>query len=306
MSSNSAARFGIVVNSRNPHAVKQQVVVGPLMMQELLHHGRCGILIQRFIGLQWCRGERMRRYFSRELLLHHNTGPPRRFAFANGSIPRRPADMLDGNRGNVHGAAMAGASEYRRNKRRIGGGRPVLTRRRSSHRGTPSLLITNIPTATPVIERQLNVVTDKLGSASAVCSGWLINSTPGRSRAWSWIEYSFDESQQLQVPGDWKHPAGAAVLLRWVGLGTSAFRGPGPGAGSATSRISAAPLTTYRIPETARYWAPGWLYAFTSRLRAARGDDNDPWSGVDNTLDLTTVLTRRTDWWQYGGLTLRA
>ncbi|MCB1853917.1 MAG: hypothetical protein KDI05_03510 [Halieaceae bacterium] len=170
----------------------------------------------------------------------------------------------------------------------------------------PSPLITNIPNRDcQSLNGSWNVVIDKLGVGERGMFGGGYQLNARQQSGMELIEYSFDESQQLQVPGDWNTQQ-ERLFFYDGSVWYQRFFAARPRRGQRYFlHFGGANFTTtvYLNGEVLGRHQGGYTpfnFEVTGLLEA---DDNDLVVRVDNTLDLTTVPTRRTDWWQYGGLT---
>jgi beta-glucuronidase len=170
----------------------------------------------------------------------------------------------------------------------------------------PAPLLTNVPDRNPEsLNGDWNVVIDKLGigERGIFGSGFSANRKPVSGM--ELIEYSFDEREQLRVPGDWNTQQERLFFYDgsvWYQRRLDASPVPGRryflhfGGANFTA-------TVYLNGEALGRHTGGYTpfnFEVTDRLREG---GNDLVVCVDNTLDASTVPTRRTDWWQYGGLT---
>ncbi len=170
----------------------------------------------------------------------------------------------------------------------------------------PSPLITNIPNrVSQSLNGAWNIVIDKLGigDRGIVGEGYYANAR--QKSGMELIEYSFDERQQLNVPGDWNSQQerlffydGSIWYQRNFTVqpvrGQRYFLHFGGANFTTTVYLNGQALGQHRGGYTPfNFEASGLL----------KSGDNDLVVRVDNTLDMSSVPTRRTDWWQYGGIT---
>ena len=170
----------------------------------------------------------------------------------------------------------------------------------------PSPLITNIPNRNiQSLNGNWNVVIDKLGIGERSFFGGGYFTNAKQQSGMELIEYSFDERQQLKVPGDWNSQQerlffydGSVWYQRTVAAqpkrGERYFLHFGGANFTTTVYLNGAALGQHK----------GGYTPFDFEVTGLLEDgDNDLVVRVDNTLDLSSVPTVRTDWWQYGGIT---
>jgi len=170
----------------------------------------------------------------------------------------------------------------------------------------PAPLITNIPNRDVLsLNGDWNIVIDKLGigERGLLAGGYAANRKPDTGM--ELIEYSFDERQQLAVPGDWNTQQERLFFFDgsiWYQRSLEVVPDPGKryflyfgGANFTTTAY----LNGEALGQNRGGYTP-FDFEVTGRLQAGT---NDIVVRVDNTLDDSSVPTRRTDWWQYGGLT---
>jgi len=170
----------------------------------------------------------------------------------------------------------------------------------------PSPLITNIPNRpAQSLNGSWNVVIDKLGigERGIFGEGYFANSK--QESGMELIEYSFDERQQLQVPGDWNSQQERLFFFDgsiWYQRTFAAQ--PKRGQRNFLHFGGANFTTTVYLNGQALGQHRGGYTPFNFEITELLEDgDNDLVVRVDNTLDMSSVPTRRTDWWQYGGIT---
>jgi len=119
------------------------------------------------------------------------------------------------------------------------------------------------------------------------------------------IEYDFDRSPKLKVPGDWNSQHGSLLFyegVMWYQRSFSYQRKPNTrvflyfGAANYQSRIW---LNGAKLGEHVGGYTP-FNFEVTSQLKDG---DNSVVVEVDNTRRLEAVPSIHTDWWNYGGLT---
>lgn len=170
----------------------------------------------------------------------------------------------------------------------------------------PAPLLTNVSSRNPQsLNGDWSVVIDKLGigERGIFGTGFAANRKPVTGM--ELIEYSFDERQQLRVPGDWNTQQerlffydGSVWYQRRLDVSPSRGKRYFLHFGGANFTT-----TVYLNGEALGRHTGGYTpfdFEVTDRLGEA---GNELVVRVDNTLDASTVPTRRTDWWQYGGLT---
>jgi beta-glucuronidase len=170
----------------------------------------------------------------------------------------------------------------------------------------PSPLITNMPNrTTQSLNGKWNVVIDKLGigERGIFGEGYFANSK--QESGMELIEYRFDERQQLQVPGDWNSQQERLFFYDGSIWYQRSFSGqPRRGERYFLHFGGANFTTTVYLNGQALGQHRGGYTPFNFEVTDLLEDgDNDLVVRVDNTLDMSSVPTRRTDWWQYGGIT---
>lgn len=170
----------------------------------------------------------------------------------------------------------------------------------------PSPLITNIPNRDiQSLNGNWNVVIDKLGIGERAIFGEGYYANAKQQSGMELIEYSFDERQQLKVPGDWNSQQerlffydGSVwyqrTFIAHPQRGERNFLHFGGANFTTTVYLNGAVLGQHKGGYTP------FNFDVTDDLKEG---DNDLVVRVDNTLDLSSVPTVRTDWWQYGGIT---
>jgi beta-glucuronidase len=170
----------------------------------------------------------------------------------------------------------------------------------------PSPLLTNIPNRnTQSLNGNWNVVIDKLGlgERGIFGGGYYVNAK--QQSGMELIEYSFDERQQLKVPGDWNSQQERLFFYDGSVWYQRAFPAqPRRGERYFLHFGGANFTTTVYLNGSVLGRHKGGYTPFNFEVTGLLEDgDNDLVVRVDNTLDKSSVPTRRTDWWQYGGLT---
>ena len=170
----------------------------------------------------------------------------------------------------------------------------------------PSPLITNIPNrGARSLNGNWNVVIDKLGIGERGIFGDGYYANARQQSGMELIEYSFDERQQLKVPGDWNSQQERLFFYD----GSVWYQRDFPGRPERGQRyflhFGGANFTTtvYLNGQVLGQHRGGYTPFNFEVTEQLKDGDNDLVVRVDNTLDLSSVPTRRTDWWQYGGLT---
>ncbi len=170
----------------------------------------------------------------------------------------------------------------------------------------PSPLITNIPNRDiQSLNGNWNVVIDKLGTGERGILGKGYYANAKQVSGMELIEYSFDERQQLKVPGDWNSQQERLFFYDGSVWYQRAFAAqPRRGERYYLYFGGANFTTTVYLNGAALGQHKGGYTPFdfevTDLLKAG---DNDLVVRVDNTLDRSSIPTTRTDWWQYGGIT---
>ena len=170
----------------------------------------------------------------------------------------------------------------------------------------PSPLITNIPNRDiQSLNGNWNVVIDKLGLGERGIFGDGYYANVKQQSGMELIEYSFDERQQLQVPGDWNSQQERLFFYDGsVWYQRSFAVEPERGQRYFLHFGGANFTTTVYLNGTVLGQHKGGYTPFNFEVTDLLKDgDNDLVVRVDNTLDTSSVPTQRTDWWQYGGLT---
>tara|TARA_R110002110_G_scaffold415748_1_gene654832 strand:+ start:67909 stop:70029 length:2121 start_codon:yes stop_codon:yes gene_type:complete len=170
----------------------------------------------------------------------------------------------------------------------------------------PSPLVTNIPgRSTTSLNGQWNIVIDKLGIGEfgIFGTGYAANEKP--ESGMELIEYSFDERQQLTVPGDWNSQQDRLFFYDGSIWYQRSFEADPKRGERYYLHFGGANFTaTVYLNGEALGQHKGGYTPFNFEVTDALLDgSNDLVVRVDNRLDLSSVPTQRTDWWQYGGLT---
>jgi beta-glucuronidase len=150
-----------------------------------------------------------------------------------------------------------------------------------------------------------NIIIDKLGlgERGIFGEGYAANRKPVTGM--ELIEYSFDERQQLAVPGDWNSQQERLLFFDGSVWYQRDFEADTAWRQRYFLHFGGANFTTtvYLNGELLGRNRGGYTpfnFEVTDQLRDG---SNSLVVRVDNTLDLASVPTPRTDWWQYGGLT---
>jgi beta-glucuronidase len=170
----------------------------------------------------------------------------------------------------------------------------------------PAPLITNIPNReVQSLNGNWNIVIDKLGlgERGIFGDGYYANAKP--QSGMELIEYSFDERQQLKVPGDWNSQQerlffydGSVWYQRTIEVAPARDQRYFVHFGGANFTT-----TVYLNGKALGQHLGGYTPFDFEVTEQLRDGENDLIVRVDNTLDLSSVPTVRTDWWQYGGIT---
>ncbi len=170
----------------------------------------------------------------------------------------------------------------------------------------PSPLITNIPNRnTRSLNGSWNVVIDKLGIGERGIFGEGYYANSKQQSGMELIEYSFDERQQLQVPGDWNSQQERLFFYDGSIWYQRTFIAQPRRSERYFLHFGGANFTTtvYLNGQVLGQHRGGYT-PFNFEVTGLLEDgDNDIVVRVDNTLDMSSVPTKRTDWWQYGGIT---
>jgi beta-glucuronidase len=170
----------------------------------------------------------------------------------------------------------------------------------------PSPLLTNIPNRDiQSLNGEWNVVIDKLGLGERGIFGAGYYANAKQQSGMELIEYSFDERQQLTVPGDWNSQQERLFFFDGSVWYQRAFAAqPKRGERYFLHFGGANFTTTVYLNGSALGQHKGGYTPFNFEVTDLLEEgDNDLVVRVDNTLDKSSVPTQRTDWWQYGGLT---
>ena len=170
----------------------------------------------------------------------------------------------------------------------------------------PSPLITNIPNRAPrSLNGNWNVVIDKLGVGERGLFGDGYYANAKQVSGMELIEYSFDERQQLQVPGDWNTQRERLFFYDGSVWYQRNFEAQPQRDERYFLHFGGANFTTtVYLNGTVLGQHKGGYTPFNFEVTELLEEGgNDLVVRVDNTLDKSSVPTMRTDWWQYGGLT---